>query len=751
MRITRRDFLGWLGSASAGLALGVDAVAADPSTGSTAGATDKDSEILGAGPFIQIGSDGVITLVIHRSEMGQGIRSSIPVLVADELGADPTHIRLVQADGDPRFGDQNTDGSTSIRKGWDDIRRLGATARAMLVTAAAQQWGVPPAGLVAKMSVVTDPATGRNATFGELAVLSATITTAPLDVQLRPDTELERVGTDQPLLDARAYVTGEALFGADIRLPGMLVAVIARPPVFGGRAVRYDPSAALAIPGVRQVIGIPRFSGAAHFKPLGGVAVLADDTWTALRGRKALVIEWDHGDHAEYDTEAYNAELSRLVSEPGRVFRETGDADKALKGAAKVIDGEYHNPHLVHLPMEPPAALARMDGGKVEIWAPSQDPQGARKAVAQELGIQEEDITIHVTFLGGGFGRKSKADFVAEAAVLARDAGVPVRVQWTREDEIRHGYYHSTCTQRIEAGLDADGKVIAWRHRVAFPSIASIMVALPIGPVALELQQGLLDLPLAVPDVRMEVHHVPAHVRIGWMRSVHNVNAAFSVQSFVDELAAATGRDPKATLLDLLGPPRDATQEELGSKKLPNYEASLEEHPVDVARLRGVIERVTASAGWDGARAAGRAVGLAAHRSFLAYVAVVASVKHGANGRVDVDEVWIAADCGRIVNRDRVRAQMEGAVIFGMTTALYGEITAKGGEIEQHSFRDHRIVRMPEAPVIHVDIVQSTEPPAGVGEPGVPPVAPAIANAFFALTGKRARSLPLMRDGVWKA
>lgn len=739
MKVTRRTFLAWLGVATTGFALGVDVEAAG-------------ADVLAPGPFLQLGADGVVTIVVARSEMGQGVRSSIPLLIGEELGADPAHVRLVQADGDPRYGDQNTDGSTSIRKAFHDLRLVGATARTLLVQAAAGAWGVPADRLVARDSIVTDPVTGQSATFASLVPAAAALP-LPANVQLRPDAELARVGTDQPLLDAHAYVTGQAAYGADVRVPGMQVAVLARPPVFGGRVLRYDPTAALAVPGVRAVIEVPGFSGAPKFQPLGGVAVVADHTWAALRGRAALVIEWEGGDHASYDTPTYDAELSRLVSEPGKEFRKRGNVEEALAGAARVVDAEYHVPHLVHLPMEPPAALARFDGDRCEVWACTQDPQTARSEIAKQLGLSEADVTVHVTFLGGGFGRKSKPDFVVEAAYLARAVGAPVRVQWTREDEIRHAYYHSCATQRIAAGLDAEGRVVAWRQRVAFPSIASIFITmLPIGPVGGELQQGLLDLALDVPNVRFESSHVPAHVRIGWMRAVHNVNSAFAVQSFVDELATATGRDPRDTLLELVGPPRLWDEAALGIGNLPNYDQPLATHPVDAGRLRAVIERVTASADWTAARKAGRALGLAAHRSFLTVVAVVVSVVRSPEGRLVVDEAWISADAGVTINTDRVRAQLEGAVIFGITTAMYGEITAKDGAIEQRGFRDHHLLRMPEAPRrIHVDLVPSTAPPAGVGEPGVPPVAPAVANAVFALTGTRVRSLPLCRHAVFTA
>jgi isoquinoline 1-oxidoreductase beta subunit len=533
----------------------------------------------------------------------------------------------------------------------------------------------------------------------------------------------------------------------------MLTAVIARPPVLGGRVARLDDAAALKVPGVRRVVRMPVLSFPALFQPLGGVAVVADHTWAALRGRTALVIEWDHGPHATYDSAAYRDELSHAVRAAGITARDTGDVESALATAAKVISAEYHVPHLSQSPMEPMAAVARVEGTRCEVWAPTQDPQGAQEEVAKALGLEKSDVTVHVTFVGGGFGRKSKPDFVVEAALLAREMGAPVRVQWTRDDDTRHGYYHAVSTQRIEAGLDAAGKVVAWRHRIASPAIGWTFDGKADRLDEGSLGQGVTDLPLDIRNVRAERCPAEAHVRIGWLRSVYNINHAFAVQSFIAELAAATNRDPKEVLLEIIGPARILSLAEAGVAKIPNYGATLAEHPVDVGRLRRVIEDVTRRAGWVAARTAGRAVGLAAHRSFLTYVAVVAAAsKDERDGRPRVDEVWITADPGPVVNLDRVRAQFEGAVIFGLSAALHGSITARGGAIEQTNFRDYPIARIAEAPrKIHVEILNGHNRPGGVGEPGVPPVAPAIANAFFALTGERTRALPLLGQAPFVA
>jgi isoquinoline 1-oxidoreductase beta subunit len=395
--------------------------------------------------------------------------------------------------------------------------------------------------------------------------------------------------------------------------------------------------------------------------------------------------------------------------------------------------------------MEPPCAVAKVESGACEVWAPTQNPQAARTEVAKALGLDESKVTVHVTLLGGGFGRKSKPDFVVEAALVARAVSAPVRVQWTREDDLRHDYYHSTSAQRFTAGLSADGKVTAWHHRLAFPPIASIFNQ-ATWPTEGDLGQGVSDLPLAIPNVLAETFEARAMTRIGWLRSVANIYHAFAAQSFADELAHARGMDPRDNLLELLGPPRLVTPEELGVAKVPNYGQTLAERPVDTARHHRVLRRVAELARWDERKKEGRALGIAVHRSFLAYVAVVVSVVRDEMGRVRVDEAWSVSDCGTVVNQERARAQMEGAVIFGLGHALYGEITMRAGATVQSNFRDYRLMRIAEAPrAIHVEVLASDGPPCGVGEPGVPPVAPALANAIFALTGTRARALPLSR------
>ena len=760
IRLLRRSFLMGLGLAAGGFALGVfpgEALAdprkvpkpeIQPSDPALAAKTAARGAGLKPNVFVHVGADDVVTIVCARSEMGQGVRSSLPVLVADEMGADMARVKTVQGDGDKVYGDQNTDGSHSVRGMFDDLRRVGAAARMMLVATAAKRWKVTPASCTARDNAVFHEPTKRTLRFGELAdEAGAQPTPKKEDIKLRPLAELKHLGKELPLLDGPDIVSGRAVFGADLKVPGMLTAIIARPPVVGGKVVRHDAAKALAVKGVKRVIVLPDAKKPFGFKPLGGIAVVADSTWAAMRGRAALDITWDHGANATYDSRAYREELMAALESPGKSARSVGDADAALATAKKRIEAFYYVPHLAHSTMEPPIAIAKVDANGCEVWTATQNPQGARTEVAKALGIDESKVTIHVTLLGGGFGRKSKPDYVVEAALVSKEMGAPVRLQWTREDDIQHDYYHAVSAQRLVAGLDDAGKVVAWHHRIAFPTIDSTFTDAK-QPSEGELQQGVLDTPLAVANVRAEGCEAVAHTRIGWLRSVANIYHAFAIQSFVDELAHAKGVDPLVMQREILGPGRIWKTADLGVPKLPNYGQSLDEHPVDTARHHRVLERVTELSSWNDRKKAGRSLGLAVHRSFLTYVAVVISVvKKAKSEKIAIDEAWIVADAGTIVNLERVRSQLEGAVLFGLSHALYGEISMKAGATEQSNFRAFRLMRIAEAPrKVHVEVVKSEGPPGGIGEPGVPPVAPALANALFALTGKRVRDLPIVRS-----
>jgi len=727
-------------------------------TGLTAGALilgvrSSDARAAAAGPdgvrfdlFLSLEPSGTVRIVAHRSEMGQGIRTALPMVVADEMEADFDRVEVVQALADERYGDQNTDGSHSVRDFFEPMRAVGASARHMLVAAAAASWGVAASECEARDHRVHHRASGRSLGYGELAERAAALP-APdkAALSLKSRDQWRYIGKGRTLVDIADIVTGKAVYGIDAKAEGMLHASIERCPSLGGRPTAFDEAAALKVPGVRHVVELEPVQKPPLFKPLGGVAVVADHTWAALKGREALQVRWDLGPNGSYDSEAYRKALEASVAQPAKVTRQRGDVDAALEGAAKRVSATYYAPHLIHSSIEPPAALASFRDGRCEVWACTQNPMACVTGVAEALGIPKENVKVHVTLLGGGFGRKSKPDYVVEAALLSQKVGRPVKVTWTREDEIRHGYYHSVSAQHLDAGLDGDGRTVAWLHRTAFPPIGSTFNPEARHSDPGELQLGFTEMPFDVPNLRLENAPAEAHVRIGWLRSVANIYHAFAIGSFAAELAHAAGADPKDYLLSLIGAPRTIDLAADGAE-YGNYGGSLADYPIDTARLRGVIELAAREARWGRKLPARRGLGIAAHRSFLTYVAVVAEVSVDDEGTARVEEAHIAFDCGTFVNRDTVVTQAQGAVVFGMSGALHGKITAKNGAIEQSNFHDYPLVRIDETPRnIHVHLVESTAAPAGVGEPGVPPVAPAIANAIFAATGERRRELPLGR------
>jgi isoquinoline 1-oxidoreductase subunit beta len=757
VRITRRSFLVGLELSLGGLALGVfprfagankPSGRAGPGPRPSSDPAEQSAGGLNPNVLVHIAVDGTTTIWCARSEMGQGVRSTIPILIADELGADPARVVVRQAVGDKKYGDQNTDGSSSIRRFYEQLRQAGAAARTMLVAAAAKRWQVKPETCTARMHEVLHAPSKRSLAFGALVPAAAKLPVPkPNQIVLRPERELTHVASPSlELLDGPAFVDGSAVYGGDVKLPDMLVAVIARPPVVGGKVARHDASRALKVPGVKRAVAMPTPRAPYGFQPWGGIAVVAENTWAALKGRAALDITWDGGPNAGYDSASYRERLLASVRAPGAVMRNVGDVDAAFAKAAKIVEAEYLVPHLAHMPMEPPAAVARVSKGRAEVWASTQNPQAARAEVARTLGIDEAKVTVNVTLLGGGFGRKSKADFPSEAAFLAREMGAPVRVQWTREDDLRHCYYNAVNAQRLRAALDERGKATAWHHRTAFTPISSTFVEGADTPAADDLQQGVLDVALDIPNVRAEACKAPVHARIGWYRSVYNIFHAFAVGSFIDELAATRGTDPRDTWLEIIGRPRQLDLKDLGIKKLPNYGETLARHPVDAGRLRRVIERITDAARWSDRKRAGRALGLAAHRSFVSYTAAVISVVPDKQRKLRIDEAWICIDAGMVMNKDRVHAQMQSSVVMGISNAMFGGVTMKAGAVEQSNFRDARIARIGDVPArIHTIIVDSNAPPGGVGEPGVPPVGAALANAIFALTGQRHREMPFAR------
>ncbi|BBO03977.1 MULTISPECIES: xanthine dehydrogenase family protein molybdopterin-binding subunit [Bradyrhizobium] len=696
--------------------------------------------------FVSVAPDGIVTIVGHRSEMGTGVRTSLPLIVAEEMEADWSRVKVQQAHGDEvKFGNQDTDGSRSTRHYLIPMRQIGASARTMLEQAAAKRWGVPATEVKAVNHEVVHSTSGRKLGFGELAADAAKESVPAIEgLKLKDPRDFRYLGKGQVgIVDLHDITTGKAIYGADVRLPGMKYAVIARPPVTGGKLVSFDPDAALKVAGVEKVLKVQGWPWPSKFQPLGGVAVIARNTGAAIKGRDALKLVWDDGANGKYDSVAYRKELEEASRKPGLVLRKEGDADAALKGADKVIVGEYYVPHLAHVSMETPVAVADVKGDKAEIWAPVQSPGGTREDVAKTLGIPEANVTVNVTLLGGGFGRKSKCDFALEAALLSKELGAPVKVQWTREDDIHNGFLHTVSVERIEAGLDKSGKVVAWRHRSVAPSIASTFAAGTVHQAPFEIGMGLVDMPFEIANISCENPEAAAFTRIGWFRSVSNIPRAFAVQSMVGEIAQATGRDQKETLLALIGSPRIVKPE---VKDLWNYGEPQESYPIDTARLRKVVELVAEKGEWGRKVPKGHGLGIAVHRSFVSYIATIVEVAVDDKGKLTVPRVDTAIDCGTYVNPERIASQIEGAAIMGLSLAKYGEITFKDGKVQQKNFDDFQVVRMDESPVVtNVYIVPPgpDTPPSGVGEPGVPPFAPALINAIFAATGKRIRSLPI--------
>ena len=744
-KISRREFMKRTGQAGGGLVFALTFGTACQSEQKAVGPAAKATASVAPNVYVNIRNDGIVEIYCHRSEMGQGIRTSLPQVIADEMEADWDKIELIQAIGHEKYGDQNTDGSTSIRRHFDTLRNAGATARDMMIAAAASLWGVPAEECVAREHAVHHEATGKSAGFGEL-VDTASDMPQPETAEFKAREDYRYIGKPMDTIDGVAFTTGTAMYGCDTVLPDMLYASIERCPVFGGTVTSFDEAAARAVAGVVDVRRLPDPTAPALFNIQGGVAVLANNTWSAEQGRKALAVDWDPGANAEYSSDSYKEALVASASAPGTPVLTRGDADVETDSVHEAV---YYAPHLSQAPMEPPAAAARVnEDGSCEVWACTQDPQTARDTVAATLGIDKEQVTINVTLLGGGFGRKSKPDFIAEAAWLARETGRPVKVTWTREDDIRHGYLHSVSAQYFRAGMDADGNTTSWLQRTAFPSIFSTFAPNVNGPSGFELDLGILDNPWHVPNMRIETCEAKPHVRIGWLRSVCNVFHAFGACGFVDELATVKGKDAKEHLLEMIGPPRKLDPAADGAK-YTNYGQDLAQHPIDTGRLAAVVEKVADMAGWGRELPEGHGLGIAAHRSFLAYVGAVAEVSVDSSGKLVVHEMWTCIDAGTVVNPDRVSSQMEGAAIFGMSIALHGEITAKDGAIVEGNFDSYPVIRMNEAPAeIHCHIMESDAPPGGVGEPGVPPIAPAIVNAYFAASGKRLRELPLRNAGL---
>jgi isoquinoline 1-oxidoreductase beta subunit len=667
--------------------------------------------------FIRIATDDTVTIIVNKSEMGQGVYTSLPMLVAEELEADWSKIRVEAAPVDsaynhPSFGIQMTGGSTSTASEWERLRKAGATGRIMLIAAAAQNWKVEPQSLHADNGFVIHAASNRRASFGSLADVAATLT-PPKDVPLKDPKDFKLIGKPTRRLDTPAKVNGSAQFGLDVQIPGMMTAMVARSPVFGGKVVSVNAEKAKAVAGVKDVVQVP-----------SGVAVIANGFWPAKLGRERLEVTWDDGPNANLSTVGMREQYSTLAKTPGLVAKKIGDPAKALAGAAKTITAEYEVPYLAHAMMEPLNCVVDLRPGSCEIWTGTQFQTVDRMAAAATAGLKAEQVQIHTTLLGGGFGRRANpaSDFVIEAVQVAKAAKVPVKVVWTREDDIRGGWYRPMWYDRMVGGVDAAGNPVAWTHTIVGQSIMQGTMFEPFGiknGIDGSSVEGAADLLYGIPNLQVDLHTPKIGVPVQWWRSVGHSHNGFAVEAFFDELAHAGGKDPY----------------ELRRTLLANQ-----------PRMRAVLDLVAEKANWGKPLPAGVGRGIATHFSFDSYVAQVAEVSVDKNGMVRVHRMVCAVDCGRVINPDSVKAQMEGGIIFGLTAALKDEITLEQGRVKQRNFHDYPMMRIHEAPKIEVYIVTSTENPTGVGEPGVPPVAPAVANAIFAATGKRVRRLPIRVD-----
>jgi len=719
VNVDRREFLKLGAAAGAGLTLAFwlrrgAAQMSDP--GSMAGGVAEAPFAPNA--FVRISGDNSVTVIVKHLEMGQGTYTGLPTLVAEELDADWAQVKVEGAPADAKLYNnllwgaaQGTGGSTAIANAYEQMRTAGAVARAMLVAAAAQEWKVPGDQISVNQGVVSHRPSSRKATFGELAGKAAALP-VPADVTLKDPKRFQLIGKRIARKDSRAKTDGSAQFTIDVTQPGMLTALVAHPPLFGAKVKGFDASRAKAVKGVVDVVQVPT-----------GVAVLARDFWSAQQGRDALTVEWDDAGANKLGSAEILAEFKTLAQKPGLVARQEGDVDAALKGAAKRLEAAFEFPYLAHAAMEPLDCVVRLGADGCEIWNGEQLHTGDQHAVAGALGLTPAQVRIHMLYAGGSFGRRAnpKSDYVLEAVSIAKAIGgrAPVKMIWTREDDMRGGYYRPLYYHTLTAGLDAGGKLIAWRHRIVGQSIAagtafeSGMVKDGIDATSVE---GAANLPYRIPNMTVDLHTATIGVPVQWWRSVGSTHTAFSTEVMIDEAAVAAGSDP-----------------------FEFRRALLDQHP----RHKAVLELAARQAGWGKPLTKGRGRGIAVHESFNSYVAQVAEVAVGKDGALKVLRVVCAVDCGVAVNPDVIRAQMEGGIGYGLSAALHGAITLKDGRVEQSNFHDYGILRINEMPQIDVHIVPSNEKPTGVGEPGVPPIGPAVANAIFAATGRRLRNLPL--------
>lgn len=699
--LDRREFLKTGAAAGASLVIAVYLPALDRRS---SGLSGPSASPLKPNVWIEIQSDGATRIWTGRSEMGQGVKTAMPMIVAEELEADWQRLSVVQADADPAYGNQVTVGSRSVQSGFEPLRRAGAAAREMLISAAALTWHVPREQCRAENGLVLHPLSGRRIGYGQLTDRAATLP-VPESPRLKSPKEFRILGKRMPRVDTPDKVTGKAVYGIDVRAPRMVYAAVARCPVFGGHVRRFDPAPALAVPGVTRVAEISR-----------GVAVVAENTWAAFQGKQALKVEWDEGATAQWSNEGIWRAFARAAERSGEVVRHLGDVDAALGRAARTVEAVYQAPYLAHACMEPMNCTAQVSGARCEIWTPTQSPQGVQREAARVTGLPIEAITVHVTYLGGGFGRRGgPVDYATEGVELAQRLETPVQVVWTREDDIQNGLYRPATYNLLRAGLDANGVPVAWSHTLVGPDGASFMIT-----------RGADELIYAIPNFRLERVTEDPGIPIAPWRGVGPSQNGFVVESFVDELAQAAGKDPYEFRRELVA---------------------------GHSRLSAVLDLAAQRSGWGTPVPAGRHRGIALWQFGETYVAQVAEVSVKPSGRAEeaegpgvrVHRVVCAVDCGIVVNPDTVEAQIQSSIIYGLTAALHGEVTIERGRVVQSNFHDYPMLKLAATPEMEVHLVRSDAPPGGIGEAGLPPIAPAVCNAIYAATGRRIRRLPIGR------
>ncbi len=713
---SRRKFLKDSALLAGGLVIGFYL----PGKGGRALAADAPAKpVYPPNAFIRIGEDDSITIVVNKSEMGQGVYTSLPMMIAEELEADWSKIRVESAPvaavyNHTGFGMQLTGGSSSVPSSWEQLRRVGASARTLLIQAAAHHLKVPVAECHAAQGQVIHAASGRSLPYGMLANAAASLP-LPENVPLKSPKDFKLIGKPMKRLDTPEKTNGKAVFGLDVHIPGMLTVLIARSPVFGGRVKRFDDTEARKVAGVQGVYQVPT-----------GVAVAATGFWPALTARNLLEIEWDEGAGAKLSTPQMRAEYLELAKTPGTIARKEGDVIQGFKAAHKTISAEYEVPYLAHAAMEPLNVLVDLKADHCTIWTGTQSQTMDRAAAAQVAGLKPDQVEIHTTFLGGGFGRRAnpRSDFVIEAVQVAKAISKPVKVVWTREDDMRGGYYRPMWADRIEAAIGKDGKPVAWKHTIVGQSIVAdtpFETFLTKDGIDVTSVEGAATLPYRIPNLQVDLHSPRNQIPVQWWRSVGHSHTAFIVETMLDELARMAGQDPVAYRLQLLP---------------------------ENSRYRGVLQLVADKAGWGKQKLpAGHAYGVAVHQSFDSYVAEVAEVSLE-NGKIRVHRVVAAVDCGLVINPDGVRQQIESGIVYGLSAALHGQITLENGKVLQSNFNDYTPLRFSEMPQVEIHIVPSDAAPTGIGEPGTPPIAPAVANAVFALTGKRLRRTPFDQENL---